>query len=344
MRRVGLIFGGPSEEHDVSLVSAKCILKALSRSKWEPVLLGVSRKGDWFLVDEKSLLSTEFAQPIDVARGELIFKKTPGSTFQPKLNDLNIDVVFPIIHGTYGEDGKLQGLLDTVGIPYVGCGVAASALCMDKELTKLMLAQHQIPIVPFISLHSSQIDFPFEEAQKKLGLPLFVKPCSSGSSVGVTKVTGASEWKSALQEAFRWSRKVLVETAISGDEVEVAVKGNIDVIASHPGTFRTDATFYDYSAKYLGKENDTKYFIPAFEDESVNRQIQEYAVKAYQVTGCQGLARVDFFRSSNGEIFLNEINTLPGFTPISMYPMLWEKSGLAYSDLIDELLALAFNK
>lgn len=342
MKQLGLVFGGTSKEHDVSLVSAKYILQSLNRSRWSPVLLGISRSGDWYRLREEDLLQTAFDRPIDIPScGELIFEKGPQKALGSWKQQLQLDVVFPIVHGTTGEDGVLQGFFETLGVPYVGCKVSASALCMDKEFAKIILAHHQVPIVPFLVVRSPANAPAYEEVVEQLGTPLFVKPCSSGSSVGVTRVTRSEEWGSALKEAFLHDHKVLVESAISGDEVEVAVKGSRGhVEVSLPGTFKVPSEFYSYDAKYLSEGN-TTFQIPAFQDETKLREIRQLSQKAFTAVGGEGLARIDFFHSPEGKLYLNEINTLPGFTPISMYPMLWEHSGLPYSDLIDSLLDLA---
>ena len=338
--RVGIIFGGASKEHNVSLVSAKCLLQALNRDKWTPELLGISREGHWYRVSETELKRTTFDQPIDVRHGELIFQRHPQGQLGAWLQPLRVDLAFPIVHGTTGEDGTLQGFLETLGLPFVGCGVTASALAMDKEFTKILLAQEGIPIVPFLVVRDPSRPPSYTAASDQLGSTLFVKPCNSGSSVGVTKVHQSSQWLPALEEAFRHDRKVLVEKAITGDEIEVAIKGRYpNIKASLPGTFQLNSEFYSYDAKYLSKE-ETTYKIPAVSDPELLKKLNDYAVRAFTAIGGEGLARIDFFLDQ-GSLYLNEINTLPGFTPISMYPMLWEKSGVAYSDLVDELLELA---
>ncbi len=339
--KVGIIFGGASKEHNVSLVSAKCLSSALNRSKWTPVLLGISTDGHWYRLKEADLARTTFDQPVNIDQvGELIFRKHPQGELGAWLQSLSLDVAFPIVHGTTGEDGTLQGFLQTLGVPYVGCGVAASALAMDKEYTKVVLAHEGLPVVPFLVVRDLPSAPSYEHAAQKLGSTLFVKPCNLGSSVGVTKVTNKDQWLPALKEAFRHDQKVLVERAVSGDEVEVAIKGSsAKAEASLPGTFKMSSDFYSYDAKYLSKE-ETTYRIPAFEDAELLAKIKDYAIRAFKAIGGEGMARVDFFHE-RGALFLNEINTLPGFTPISMYPMLWEKSGVKYSDLVDELLELA---
>lgn len=355
---VALIFGGPSAEHDVSLVSAKCILAAMDRTRFDVLLVGIDRSGRWVRVSEERLKATSFQSPIDLAQELATCWVTPhrNGAFLQSIETLNnsiatnsapeaIDVVFNIVHGTGGEDGVMQGLLRSLSLPFVGSDVTGSAVCMDKEFTKRILHDQNLPITPFEVLRrgDTQKQKTWGEIQKALGPVCYVKPANCGSSVGVHRVTSEGEYASAVKDAFRFDRKVLVEKEIKGMEVEVAVLGNDQPKASIAGAFRANSEFYDYEAKYLAAGGAT-FQVPATNDAKLNQKFQELAISAYQALDCRGLSRVDFFLTANNEILINEINTLPGFTPISMYPQLWEKSGVKYSDLISDLIQLAIDE
>ncbi|MBI2008279.1 D-alanine--D-alanine ligase [Candidatus Amesbacteria bacterium] len=328
--QVGLVFGGKSGEHEVSIRSAASIYRALDKSKYEVELLGMDKNGGWHVVNQKWLPSgTEM-------------KSLPGGgkTLMPQ--EERWDVVFPIIHGTYGEDGSLQGLLELMNVAYVGAGVLGSAVGMDKEVQKRLLMQAGIPVAKYQLLRSPSRS-PFGHLEGGLKYPVFVKPVNMGSSVGVTKVQSDKDIKDAIKKAFQYDTKVIIEEEVKGREIEVSVLGNNDPVASVPGEVKTKHEFYDYEAKYVD-ENGAVLEIPAKLQRDKVAEVQRLAVKTFKVLECSGMARVDMFLRPNGELVINEINTLPGFTSISMYPKLWEASGLPYPELLDKLVELAVEK
>ena len=345
---VGILFGGMSPEHAVSLRSAESVLNNLDPEKYDIYPVGITRDGRWFhynSTDYSKLPGGEWEQnpdnrlvAISPVRGQglLCFEEGCVTTVQ-------LDVVFPVLHGENGEDGAIQGLMQLAGIPCVGPGVAASAVSMDKSLTKLVvdrIGQRQADweLVHREDLHR-RMEAILANLQQRFTFPMFVKPAGTGSSVGVSKATDALSLQAALLSAAEYDEKILVEEFIRGKEVEVAVMGNSSPIASVCGEIDAGADFYDYDAKYI---TDTSVaYIPARIDEDVAEQVRDSAVKIYAALGCCGLSRVDFFVTEDGQPVFNEINTLPGFTSISMYPKLFEASGVAYSDLLDQLLKLA---
>jgi D-alanine-D-alanine ligase len=332
--RVGILFGGKSAEHEVSIQSAKNVLEALDKDKFEPVLIGIDKQGKWHL-NERSALLMSGADPrgarLQAASSELTL--LPGSRDGQLINASSqpmeaLDVVFPILHGPMGEDGTIQGFLDLANVPYVGSGVLGSAIGMDKDVMKRLLREAGIPVAELEVLHQRDrrsVDAP--ALIDKLGVPVFVKPANMGSSVGVSRATNEEELEKAITQAFLYDRKVLVEAAVEGDEVECSVLGNANPKASVPGRIIPREDFYSYEAKYAD-EMGTILEIPAKLPEPVMKKVRETAIKAFQVLECEGLARVDMFVTKSGEVILNEINTIPGFTKVSMYPQLWEASGL----------------
>jgi len=323
--RVAILFGGKSAEHEISLLSAKNVIAAIDTQKFEVSLIGIDKHGGWHAVQNvDDLTSVKLTAAVDLQLLQ------------------SCDVAFPVLHGPYGEDGTIQGLFEMAGIPYVGCGVLASALGMDKDLMKTVLRQAEIAVAPSVTLHKS--DEPnYDEVVRNLGLPLFVKPANMGSSVGVNKVSQIEDLKAALDDAFRYDRKVLVETAIVGDEIECAVLGNEKPEASAIGRIVPQAEFYSYDAKYHDGGT-TLLEIPAKISEDNAKKAQKLALEVYKVLGCEGMARVDMFLKPDGTIVVNEINTIPGFTNISMYPQLWGVSGLSYTNLITRLIELALER
>jgi len=315
--RVLLVAGGLGGEHEVSLASARSVLSALP---YPADLLIQARDGRW-LFGQAALQA--LAQP-SIPQGQEAFPPSvPWEAYQ---------VAFPLIHGRLGEDGALQGFFELIGLPYVGAGVAASAICMDKDLCKAVLAQAGLPVVPWVATHVALPTSP-------LGFPCFVKPANTGSSIGIHKVETQREWLPALQEARRWDAKLVVEQALSEvRELEVALLGNLEAEVSVVGEIRYPGAFYDYHAKYT--EGVSQLIIPAPLEPWLAERIQALARSAYRRLGLRGLARVDFFLSAEG-LFLNELNTLPGFTPTSMYPRLWQASGLSYPELLSRLVELA---
>jgi D-alanine-D-alanine ligase len=313
--RVGVIFGGRSGEHEVSLRSAESILKAINRQKYDVVPITISHDGRW----EPFTLSPD-----------------PSS-------ERNVDVIFPIVHGTYGEDGTIQGLFELANIPYVGAGVLGSAVGMDKDVMKRLLRDGGLPIVDYWTFQKRDMDSFLKANISTLPYPVFVKPANLGSSVGITKAHAAEELPRALQTAAEYDRKIVVEQGVDAREIELSVLGNDDPIASVPGEIIPAREFYDYNAKYVS--DDSRLLIPAPLSEVQKNDAQRLAVAAFKALECSGMARVDLFlEKQTGKFYVNEINTLPGFTSISMYPKLWEASGIPYPELIDRLITLALER
>ena len=346
---VCVLFGGISPEHAVSLRSAESVLNNLDPEKYNIFPVGITLEGDWILYGgtDYSLLPDErWMQHPDNRRATISPIRGQGLlTFEGDnvVREL-IDVVFPVLHGENGEDGAMQGLLQMAGIPYVGPHVAASAVAMDKTLTKLVADNARVPQAAWVLVQSRELDNRMEQVldsvEEKFAYPVFVKPAGTGSSVGVSKASDRAKLKEALLKAGSFDDKILVEEFIHGREVEVAVMGNRTPVASVCGEIDSGAEFYDYEAKYI--TNTSVAYIPARISQEVEEQVRELAVRVYSAIGCQGLSRVDFFVTYEGErVVFNEINTLPGFTSISMYPKLFAASGIAYGELIDQLLELA---
>lgn len=346
MKNLCVIFGGRSPEHEISRKSVTSILNNLDKSKYEITLIGITKEGKWYLYGgdyskiengswEADLSNKKAVLSPDTSDSAVIV--FDGDTY----SKIHIDVIFPVLHGEYGEDGTIQGLFEMSGIPYVGMGVMASANSMDKTTTKIVFQNAGIPQADWVVVNKSD-DFEdkMNEIEQKLGYPCFVKPARTGSSVGVGKAHDREELKDALKNAAKFDRKILVEENIDGHEVECAVLGNDDVKAATVGEIMPTVEFYDFDAKY--NDNSTKLQIPADLPEETIEKIREYAVRAFKALDGSGLSRVDFFvKHSDGSILLNEINTLPGFTNISMYPKLWDAVGLGYSELLDKLIELA---
>jgi D-alanine-D-alanine ligase len=350
--RVGIVFGGRSTEHEVSVTSATTILQALDPSRYAPVLIGVGHDGRWHVAEADSELLPEAVVGSSQARTsfaglraglELLGRDDARSVLPQPL-----DVVFPIIHGRGGEDGTLQGLLEFAGVPYVGCGVLATALCMDKVLQKAVLRDAGVPVVPCreISRHSAQLSTSefIEAVEEAFPYPLFVKPTNTGSSVGVSKVRSRAHLQNAIKEASRYDHDVLVEPGIEAREIECAVLGGHAPQASVLGEIRYPGEFYDYEAKYASEA--TQLVIPADVSPAQSEEMRALALAAFRALKCWGMARVDFFveKRAGGRIFLNELNSLPGFTDGSMYPKLWEASGIALPELVDRLIELALER
>ncbi|WP_349656689.1 D-alanine--D-alanine ligase [Xanthomonas sp. 10-10] len=349
--RVGLIFGGKSAEHEVSLQSARNILDALDPQRFEPVLIGIDKQGQWHLSAAEGFLhDADDPGRIALHRSGRSVAVLPGAE-QAQLRPVDteqtlaqIDVVFPIVHGTLGEDGSLQGLLRMANLPFVGSGVLGSAVAMDKDMAKRVLRDAGLAVAPFVCFNrhtAAHADVDALIAQ--LGLPLFVKPANQGSSVGVSQVRSADAFAAALALALSYDHKVLVEAAIVGREIECAVLGNATPRASVCGEVVVHDAFYSYDTKYISAHG-ADIVIPAELDAQTQQRIQHLAVQAYQALDCAGMARVDVFLCADGRIVINEVNTLPGFTRISMYPKLWQASGLDYRGLITQLIELALQR
>ncbi|WP_025806299.1 D-alanine--D-alanine ligase [Pseudomonas chlororaphis] len=349
--RVGIIFGGRSAEHEVSLQSARNIVDALDRERFEPVLIGIDKNGHWHLNDTSNfLINQENPALIALNQSNRELAVVPGKASQQLVETSSqellghVDVIFPIVHGTLGEDGCLQGLLRMADLPFVGSDVLGSAVCMDKDISKRLLRDAGLAVTPFITLNratAARTDFAL--AQSKLGLPMFVKPANQGSSVGVSKVTSEAQYNAAIELALGFDEKVLVESAVSGREIECAVLGNDQPIASGCGEIVVGSGFYSYDSKYIDDQA-AQVVVPADLSEEVSERIRALAVEAFQVLGCSGLARVDVFLTQGGEVLINEINSLPGFTRISMYPKLWQAAGMTYSELVSRLIELALER
>ncbi|KKQ03980.1 MAG: D-alanine-D-alanine ligase [Parcubacteria group bacterium GW2011_GWB1_36_5] len=304
--KIGVLFGGKSAEHEVSVNSARNVINALNSKKYQVISIKIGKDGKF-----------DFS----------IIKK--------------VDVVFPVLHGPFGEDGSMQGFLKLTNVPYVGAGVLGSAVGMDKDVMKRLLRDADIPIGKFIILHNGEKKL-FSEIEKTLGLPVFVKPANLGSSVGISKVKNKKEWHRAIKSAFFYDSKIIVEENIPGREIECSVLGNEKPMASVPGEIIANQEFYSYDAKYAGAGSEA--VVPAKLNENTIKRVQELAVKVFKTLNCEGMGRVDFFVKDSGEIIVNEINTIPGFTSISMYPKLWEASGIPVSKLVDKLIELAIER
>jgi D-alanine-D-alanine ligase len=347
--RVALLFGGKSAEHEISLISARNIVEAMNKTKYDVVAIGIDKKGRWHLDEGARLLHGAAQSEVDFKDAKNIAAVLPGDTATPVVRGSGpalgaIDVVFPVLHGPFGEDGTVQGLLKLANIPFVGAGVLGSAVGMDKDVMKRLLRDAKIPIANFVVFErAEQPAISFTKVRKMLGLPLFVKPANLGSSVGISKVSKKNQFTDAVRTAFRYDNKIIIEEAIRGREIECSVLGNEKPIASLPGEIIVQHDFYSYDAKYLDDQG-ARLEIPAHLPKKIIKEIQQTAVRAYRALCCEGMARVDFFLRSDGKVLVNEINTIPGFTKISMYPKMWEATGLSYSRLIDRLIGLALER
>ncbi|HKO04020.1 MAG TPA: D-alanine--D-alanine ligase family protein [Candidatus Acidoferrales bacterium] len=347
--RVGVLFGGRSGEHEVSIASAQSVLRALDPEKYEAVPIGITKDGRWLVGENTQKLLPDVLKrghrvmlPPDPSAGSLM-----GVGESPAGPPSRIDVMFPVLHGTFGEDGTVQGLLELAGVPYVGAGVLASAVGMDKDVQKRLFREAKLPVVEFLALLRGEWQRNPKAVEKavarKFRFPVFVKPATLGSSVGMTKVRRAAQLPAAMDEAAQYAQKILVERAVNAREIEVAVLGNEHPETALPGEIIPHREFYDYTAKYL--EEGTQLRIPAKLESAQVKRFQDYARRAFLAIECRGMARVDFFlERRTGRIYVNELNSIPGFTSISMYPKLWEASGVSYSQLIDRLIELALEE
>jgi D-alanine-D-alanine ligase len=345
--RIGVLFGGRSGEHEVSLASAASVIRGLDPDKYEAIPIGITKEGHWLIGAGAQKMLPEVLQ-----HGQRVMMTAdPTDAAIVRLDGSGVgqrfDVVFPVMHGTFGEDGTIQGLLDLAGLPFVGAGVLGSAIGMDKDVAKRLLQVAKIPVVPWITVHRHEWERNPREIQKAIEkqfkYPVFVKPATLGSSVGMTKVHSRAELAPALNLASEFALKILVEKAMVAREIEVSVLGNSDPQASIPGEIVPHREFYDYAAKYL--EEGTQLLIPAKLKPAQVKKVQALAVAAFRALELSGMARVDFFlEKRGGKLFLNEVNTIPGFTSISMYPKLWEASGIPFRQLIDRLIELALEQ
>jgi len=348
--RVAVLFGGKSGEHEVSIASARSVMQAIDGAKYDVRPIGISKDGRWLAGGEALMLLEGRDLPAlgassgdsDEAGGECALVPSQAAK---RLRD--IDVVFPVLHGTYGEDGTVQGLLELAGLPYVGAGVLGSALGLDKIVCKDVLRANGLPVVDGLPVQRyrwrREPQALLDAVESRFGYPAFVKPANMGSSVGVTKAHDRAELAEALDMAARYDRRMLVEPAVNAREIECSVLGNDDPIASVPGEVVPCNEFYDYHAKYI--DQGSVLHIPADIPDETARLVQAYAIRAFLAIDCAGMARVDFFLCRDtGLLYVNELNTIPGFTAISMYPKLWEASGISYPELIDRLIALAVER
>jgi D-alanine-D-alanine ligase len=348
--RVGVLFGGRSSEHEVSLTSARGIMEALDKDKYEVVPIGITKSGHWLTGGDihQRLLAAAAGHPIIADHIAKVEEATSESSLMLPIEETGpLDVIFPVLHGPYGEDGTVQGFLELLGLPYVGAGVVASAVGMDKAVCKDILRTHNLPIVPHLTFLRRQWKTDPEEVvaqcEKVLTYPMFVKPANLGSSVGVNKAKDRIGLQAGIEDASQYDRKFIVEQGVEAREIEVSVLGNDEPIASIPGEIIPSREFYSYAAKYL--DDNSELLIPAPLHPDQARLIQEMAIKAFIALDCSGMARCDFLLDKeSGAVFINEINTIPGFTPISMYPKLWEASGLSYRELVSRLIELALER
>lgn len=347
--KVGILFSGKSAEHEVSLQSAKNVIDAIDKEKYQPVLIGIDKSGKWYLNDQSSFLLNA-DNPSLIALNKASNKVTLVPQEDGKLMSLTesdttsqVDVVFPILHGPFGEDGTVQGLLKLANIPFVGASVLGSAIAIDKDVMNCLLRDAGLPIAKFISLYSHDSIPSYQKLTDELGTPLFIKPSNLGSSVGVSKVNKEEDFESAIKSAFEYDNKILIEEFIKGREIECAVLGNENPIASVPGEVIPTDDFYSYTAKYID-EKGAVLEIPAKLDEVTIKRVQKLAIATFKTLSCEGLARVDFFLTDQNEVIVNELNSIPGFTSSSMYPMLWQESGISYTELIDRLIQLAIER
>jgi D-alanine-D-alanine ligase len=340
--RVAVLMGGRSSEHDISVASARSVLESLDPDRYESVTVEIGRDGRWALgTGHPAALETGRAGELGTGEGGTVVETMPVPTESVPATLAEVDVVLPVLHGPFGEDGTVQGLLELANVPYVGPGVTASSLCMDKDLFKAVMRDRRIPVTANVTLREG------DPLQNPFGYPVFVKPARLGSSVGITKVRSEEELAPAVELAFRHDEKVLVEEFVAGVEVECGVLGNRDPIASLPGEIVShgfDAPdWYDYSAKY--DEGGMDLIVPPRISEEQIQRVQELSVESFVATECEGMARVDFFvRESDGEVLINELNTIPGFTATSVYAHLFEASGIPYSELLDRLVQLALER
>ena len=346
--KVAILFGGRSPEHNISLLSAKNVIDAIDRDKFDPVLIGIDKTGKWHLNEGSiKLLNPDDANKITFnapSNPVLLSQNTNEHSLISQTDHkeiLQVDVVFPVLHGTYGEDGTIQGFAKLANLPCVGCGILGSAVGMDKDVAKRLLRDSGIEVSDFVTVRKGvNDDISYEDVSSKLGKELFIKPANLGSSVGVSFVSNAREFDNALSLAFEFDPKVIVEEKITGRELECAVLGNRYPEASAVGEVIPKSSFYSFESKYVD-EDGAALEIPAKLDSDLVKRIQDLAIQTFIMLECNGMARVDMFMKDDGGLVINEINTIPGFTKISMYPKLWEISGLNYSALITRLIELA---
>jgi D-alanine-D-alanine ligase len=340
-KKVAILYGGRSVEHGVSVNSAKNIFEFLDKDLFEPLAIGITKNGQWFLTKsvDKNIEQGE-------ALGMTLNPEQPGFILLASSDRIKADIIFPVLHGTDGEDGSIQGLIKALNIPMVGTGVLGSSISMNKIVAKRLLQEAGIPVTKFLSFHfSDQNKIKFESIEKALGLPFMVKSASLGSSVGVTKVSQKSDFKKAIDEAFRYDHEVIIEEFVVGREIECAILGNSPAQASNPGeiVISKEYEFYTFDAKYVDSKA-VEIKVPAELSKTEIKKIREVSLQAFQALHCEDFSRVDLFLTKKGKVYVNEINTIPGFTNSSMYPMMWRERGITFSDLISKLINFAFER
>lgn len=345
-KNIGILCGGKSAEHKISLLSTKSILEAIDQDKYNVYLIGINKEGRCYLNEKHELLSQD-PNPDCISLNNLEENKIcffPGEDnihLPNQKRSISLDVVFPVLHGPFGEDGSVQGLLSLLGVPFVGAGVLGSAIGMDKDVMKRLLKEAGFPVANFIVVQRRESSsLRYQDIVSRLGNVFFVKPANMGSSIGIHKVEAESQFSSALKDATQYDDKIIMEEFIQAREIEVSVLGNKDPIASLPGEVVPHNDFYSYRAKYLD-EKATALDIPAVLSQSITEKFQKLAKEVFLCLNCKGMARIDFFMDQQEKIWINEINTIPGFTKISMYPKLWEVSGISYNSLLDKLIESA---
>lgn len=343
-KTITLLYGGISPEHEISILSARSFYQALSSLGYQVILVGISKSGKWIITDGSSLMGSDVVSDQGLPVNLSLDPERAGLLIEGKW--IALDFVIPILHGQGGEDGTVQGLLELAGVPYLGCDMESSVICMNKIITKQLLETANIQVTPYVCLEREQgyTEDTLQDMIKSLHYPLFVKPAHGGSSIGITKVKKPEALMDAVQEAFQYDREILVEQGITGREIECSVLGGYNLIsASLPGEICPEREFYDYEAKYL--ENTTRLMVPAKLTEEQVQRIQQTAIQAFRTLRCYGMARVDFlFEEATNNLYVNELNTIPGFTSISLYPKLWEVNGLTYQQLVQELIDLGLKK
>ncbi len=339
--RIGILFGGRSVEHEISLRSATNVVANMDKEKFEPILIGIDKNGGWYLCE---MISKDITSGNPIS----LMLDSSGHYFRDSKSEkkLNLDLVFPVLHGEDGEDGSVQGMLTMAKIPFAGSGVSGSANSMDKFISKKLLLEANVPVGKYVQKYYHQKDaISFDSITEKIGLPFIIKPSCSGSSVGVNKVSNESDFQEALDDTFKYDNSILFEEFIEGRELECAIIGNDKPIASNPGevVISGDYEFYTYTAKYMD-EAAAKIIVPADVPSDIAKKVKKLSIQAYHALNCEDFARVDLFLKENGEVLVNEINTIPGFTDVSMFPVLWQEEGISYKDLITKLIDFAMEK
>lgn len=337
---IAVLCGGQSTEHEISLKSAKNIIAALDKSKYRVLIVYITHQGAWHLLDSIEQIHANSKNQLTIRLGD---KKAALQSLDGQ-HQYEVDCFFPVLHGTLGEDGSMQGLFEVLDKPFVGAGSLSAAMSMDKVVTKEILVQYDLPVVPWIYVtHEDSHQISYEQVKKQLGEVVFVKPVHLGSSVGIHKVKNEAEFKAALVDAFKYDNSILIEKLAAGREIECSVLGNENPKASKPAEVVLHCDFYDYSAKYLSA-NAAETKVPADLSSEITEKIREYSLRAFKALRCSGMLRVDFFVLKDGSIYINEVNPIPGFTNISMYPKMWEASGIGYQELVDHLIRLALER